>query len=131
MNETAQNPTLSAKQTRAIAALLEAPSTAAAMKQAGVARTTLYLWLKNESFRTELARARRAAYDEALHGLKSLSTAAVAELQRLLRSRDERVRLSAVKLALDGGFTAHERIDVEQRLAQLEEYAASRKGGSY
>ena len=128
MNKTDQNPTLSSKQFGAIAALLESPSVDAAMRRAKVARTSYYAWIKEDAFRTELERRRREIYEDALRGLKSLSTAAVTELQRLLRSRNERVRLAAVKLAIDGGFSAHERLDIETRLGVLERHAMTNKG---
>ncbi len=94
------------------------------MKKAGVSRTTFYAWLRtDDAFREELETRRRETYEASLQGLQSLASAAVTELHRLLRSRTERVRFAACRLIIDAAFTAHQHLDIEQRLGELERCA--------
>lgn len=81
------------QQSQAIAHLMEAPSVAEAARRAGVARATIYNWLKKPHFRGELDNARRAEDQARLNRLRSMVEPALEALEGLLASEDERIRL--------------------------------------
>ena len=128
MNENTQKWTPSARQEGAIVALLKTPSLEQAAKTAKVSRSAIYQWLREDhNFTTELRTRRREAFESDMLALKAMLSAAVGELARLIASKNERTRLTAVKTALDCAFQAHETLDVEDRLSVLERQAASRR----
>jgi len=120
MNTSAQNGTLSRKQHRAIAAILDTPSMDAAAKRARVGRTTLYTWLRDAAFRDELARRQGEVFDAALGRLKTLVGDAAQGLGDLVGSFDERVKRSACRDILDVALKVHEIHEIERRLAAIE-----------
>ncbi len=133
MNKTEQNRTeceaLTARQCRAIAALLVSATVEGAARTAGVSRTQLYAWLATPTFRAELARRRAEVFAETLSRLKNLSGKAVDALNDLLHAKnDARTRLGAVRVALDCALEIHERQDIETRLKALEE--RTQQGGT-
>ena len=91
---------LTTQQSEAIVHLLDAPSVAEAARQAGVARATLYNWLKKPHFRAELDQARRAEHQVRLNRLRVMTTAALDALEGLLASDDERIQLRAASEVL-------------------------------
>jgi len=120
MNTTAQNGTLSRKQLRAIAAILDSPSMDAAAKHARVGRTTLYTWLRDAAFRGELTRRQAEVFDTALSRLKCLVGDAVQGLGDLVGYADERVKRSACRDVLDVALKVKELHEIEERLAAIE-----------
>lgn len=121
MNKSAHNPTLSVKQLRAIACLIECPTVEAAMKKAGVARTTFYAWIKDDpSFRVELHRQRGEAFEETMNVVKAAAAQATRKLAALIDAKDERVQLAACRSVLMAAFQAHEVLEVEERMVALE-----------
>ena len=122
MDKNQQKSTLSARQERAIAAVMESTSIAAAMKKARINRATFYLWLRDDPlFASALKQRQTALYESAAADLKSMLTRAVRELGDLLKSRDERTRLSAVKEVLDRTSAAFEQQSLITRIEQLEQ----------
>ena len=112
---------LSLKQTRAISAVLEMPTVESAMKKAGVSRSIYYAWIRQDkTFRDELNTRRQELYETSLNDLKAVLGEAVAELQRLIAAKDPRVRMAAVKTAMDAAMKAHEQLEVNERLSALE-----------
>jgi len=113
--------TLSLRQERMIVAILQSRTIEEAVRAARISRTIFYQWLNDdERFRSELHARRQAVFELHLHDLKAVMGGAVAELNRLLGSKDERVRLGAVKTSLDAGMRAHEQLDFIDRLEALE-----------
>ncbi len=105
--ETAER--LTPKQHKAIEALLAQPDVTAAMAAAGVARSTLYRWLKQPAFR---------------RALQEVEAAAIAELQRsLIRLGDKAIK--ALEAALDGKAAVSVKVRASNyilgRLLQLHE----------
>jgi len=109
-----------ARRTSAVLALIASPTIEDAAQAAGVARSTLCLWMKDEAFTDELERARGAAFDGGLNALKGAAAEAAAALLALLKSRNETTRrLSAVAI-LEIGLKIHEGRDLEARIRRLE-----------
>ncbi len=89
------NGELTPRQQQAIACLLSSPTIEAASKNAGVARSTLYEWMRIPAFQEELERAKRRQFQAALGQLRSLVPEAIQGLKELARSSNEQVRLRA------------------------------------
>ena len=114
---------MTGKQQKALAALIRAPTRAAAAKEAGVGVSTLRRWMReDEDF--------RGAYREALTEL--LEDASAQAMQNLTRALDvlaevmatgenSQVRITAARSALEYSLKLTEAVDVQQRLDALEE----------
>ena len=120
-----RTPPASLRQERMIVALLQYPSVDEACRRAKVSRTTYYEWMKDRSFRNALTERRRAAFGESLDTIKAGLRDAAVELRRLVKSKNERVRLAAVKVQIDAATRAHEMLDIEERLSALESASSS------
>jgi hypothetical protein len=124
MNTTAQNGAVSAsltrRQLRAIAAILDAPSMEAAARRARVGRTTLYTWLREPAFRDELMRRQGEIFDAALARLKCLVGDAVEGLGELVDADSESVKRAACCDILDAALKVKELHEVDERLTAIE-----------
>ena len=121
---------LTPRQYKAIEALLEAPTITAAAQAAGVARVTLYAWLKLEPFRNTLETARAAIYREGVDTLKGATGLAAGRLIELLDSRNENTRRLTAHEILTLAIRIDENQTLEKRLAALEQaLEAARPGG--
>ncbi|MEX2301328.1 MAG: transposase family protein [Bryobacterales bacterium] len=121
---------LNPNQHRALAALLGAPSIAAAARHTGINERTIRRWLHDDpDFRAELSRMRRQYLAHAATRLQSSASAAVQTLLDLLAAKDhiEPGRASLVRTALDFAFRAGSYTDLAERLDDLEVAAAHEK----
>jgi transposase-like protein len=100
-NDTQQNSTestLSAKQVQVIEALASGASVADAARRAGVDRSTIYLWMRDDdNFAGELSLARRQCADNMRARLRELGEDAVKTIRELMTGTDvsAAVRLKA------------------------------------
>ncbi|MBI1357597.1 MAG: hypothetical protein GC160_24925 [Acidobacteria bacterium] len=97
--------TLSALQQRAIAALLEEPSIAAAARRSRASRRSIHRWLQEDPvFSAELDRRRQLAYEQTGSHMVSLTGQAVAAIEYVLGQKypdtAHRIKLAAARLAL-------------------------------
>ena len=95
---------LSRKQREAIPHLVGARSYEAGCKKAGLAKGTLYKWLRDETFKTALERQREAIIAESLQRLKLAITKAVDGLTELVESEEKGIKLKACEKVLDFFF---------------------------
>lgn len=120
----ATSGTLSAKQTAAIAALLDPAhsSVTAAAKAAGVPLRTMHRWFGDEAFVTALRQAEGEALDAATMRLVSVVTPAVHVFVNIMadKSNPPGVRLRAAQMVIDSTVRLRELRNVEMRLAALE-----------
>jgi transposase-like protein len=114
---------LTARQEKAIAALLSEATIAKAAEKIGVNESTLRRWLDDAAFETAYRQARREAVGQAIARLQQLSSSAVLVLAQLMadRTAPASVRLHAAKAILEFAIKAVELEDIEVRLAALEE----------
>ena len=112
---------LTPKQRRGIAALLLTGDTAKAAKEAGVSRQTFYRWRKMPHFQQELREAEDAALGDLSRRLVSLSEKAATALEDALDAPELRFRLRAAEIILGRLLQLREQVDIEGRLAALEE----------
>jgi hypothetical protein len=94
-----------------------------AARAAGVSLRTLERMI-DPAFRLELEQARRAAFEDALGGLKGASSRAVEALSALLRSKKDSTRRLAASEILSAAFRSYETGELESRIATLEKKAA-------
>lgn len=121
---------LNTNQQRALVALLEAPSVAAAARSTGIGERTLHRWLHEDpEFQTALRRTREHHLTHAATRLQSTAQQAVQALVELLASKDriEPGRAALIRTALDFAFRAGSYTDLAERLEELEAAAAQEK----
>ena len=113
---------LRTKQTRAIKALLEYRTIAAAAEAASVSERTIYRWFDVPAFRSALNKAEGQAIDAATRNLLTLSKAAINVFYEIMQDDtiSPGVRLRAADRVMDHLVRLRELRDVEQRLAVLE-----------
>lgn len=119
---------ITARQQRAITALLGAPSVAQAAVDAGVGERTLHRWLKrDEAFRDALRQAQDQAMDAAVSRLVGAAPGAADVLAEIAddSAAPSSARVSAARAILESVQRFSDLRDVVARLAVLE----SRMGG--
>jgi hypothetical protein len=113
---------LSAKQLKAIEALLTEPSTTAAAAAAGVSPATLFRWLNDPVFDQAYKAARTRLLESTLTRLQSVSADAVQTLHTTLTDplAQAPARVSAARAILEFSLKAREQLELQDRLAALE-----------
>ena len=110
-------------QERAITALLQCGSVAAAARQAKVGQSTLRRWLReDEGFQAALRCLREQALAHASMRLQESASLAVDALYRLLASKEriEPGRASLIRTAIDFAFRSGAHSDLAERIAAIE-----------
>ena len=111
-----------------LAALAAGATIEAAARAGAVAVRTVYRRMDDPVYRTEIARQRQAAIDQALGRLSSASSAAVDTLVELAAGAEsETVRLKAADRAIAHVIALHDHVAVLDRLDELEETLATLK----
>ena|ERR1700692_2739912 len=115
----------SRKAQAAIAALLECPSLREAAENCGISERTLRRWLGNAEFEKEYRAARTRLLESALNLLTRKSLAAAETLVGMADGSisPSAPRLSAARAVVELAQKGAELQDLEERLAELEEYA--------
>ena len=111
---------LTDRQTRIIPYLLGTPSIEEGCKRARVSKVTVYSWLKDETFRTELKRQRDEVIERALDNLKANISKATETLVKLLDSEKETIQARAAEDIIEFTQKAIENDELEKRIAALE-----------
>ena len=114
---------MTGKQQKALAALIRAPTRAAAAKEAGVGISTLRRWMREDA---NFAAAYKEALAELLEDARSQATQnltrALDVLAEIMESgENSQVRITAARSALEYSLKLTEAVDVQQRLDALEE----------
>ncbi|MFW6131528.1 MAG: phBC6A51 family helix-turn-helix protein [Candidatus Aminicenantaceae bacterium] len=116
-------------QLKAITFILNYSSIDKAAKKAGISRSTIYKWLKDDIFRERLEEERKNIFEEGLNSIKAATLKATHTLIKLLYSEDENTRRLAAKEILNMGFKAVEILELEERIGKLEELLEQSKKG--
>ena len=114
-------PTLTSRQAKFLPILLASPTYAAACKKGKLDRTTLYQWLKDPAFKTEVERQRSEVTQEAFALLSHSLTEAVETLTVLLGDSDKRLRRFAAKDVIEFFLRHRELAELEKRIGAVEE----------
>ena len=122
MSENRTHSVLSSRQRKAVEALLSTGEAAAAAREAGIARDTLYRWLKEPAFLTAVRQAEAAALDELSRLLVRLGRTAAATLAKAMS--DPAVpwstRVRAADASLGRLLQLRELATLEARVTELE-----------
>lgn len=119
---------LTARQQRAVRALLTCKSVGDAAASSGVGERTLYRWLTDPAFRVALAAAEGDLLDAATRRLLGLQEQAISTLERMLAdgsAASDTVKLRAAEQVLSHLLKLRELRDIEQRLTALEQSMAA------
>jgi phage terminase small subunit len=111
---------LTPRQEKLLSALVADPEITAAAKSAGVGRSSAHRWLRQPSFKAELAQQRDAAMTEALDTFKSHAARATTALADLMSTDNERLRRQICNDILGHALKVRELEDIERRLTLLE-----------
>jgi HEAT repeat protein len=95
-----------------------------AARLAGIGERTATRRMADPDFRRRLMEARSGMIQRALGKLADGSTKAVDTLRKLLKAKGENVRLGAARAILEFGSKMRETVELEARLAILEERMA-------
>lgn len=110
-----------------ILALAQGRSTDEAGKAGGVTGRTVRRWLEDPSFAARVSEVRVQILDRTVGALVDASTEAVATLRSLMSgSSSDNVRMRAALGLLDAVVTMRESLELERRIAALED--AMREG---
>lgn len=117
-----QEQELTAKQEKAIAALLSEVTFAAAATKLGISERTLYTWLNEPAFKEAYRVACRASVQQVIVQLQNASNNALSVLLEIMNDKKEKAstRLTAAKTLLERGIKAFELEDLAQRVEVLE-----------
>lgn len=116
---------LTAKQQKAITALMSSSTIGAAAAAVGVNERTIYTWLADTAFSAAYRAARREATQQAIARLQQVSSPAAERLEYLLTCGKPAIELGAARSILEFAIKAVELEDLQQRLTALEAaYAA-------
>lgn len=118
---------LNNRQLKAIPILIACDTVEDAARKSGVARGTLYGWLKDEEFQKNLSEARRRLFDKAMSKLMTVSMKAVIALEKLLHARSESVRRAAANDILGHILKYREISEIEARLESVERIVLERR----
>ena len=113
---------VTAKEVKAIEALLTEPTIQKAAKVAGISYTQLRRWLEKREFAEAYRRARSAMFEATLAGLQSVVSDAITCLHTVMQDKQNpaSVRTNAAGKLLEFGFRSRDAMDIETRLAELE-----------
>jgi hypothetical protein len=109
------------RQQQALRALLERPTIAAAAESCNLSERTLFRYLEDEDFRAEYRRLRARLVEEVVADLQKGGVEAVGVLRRNFEAESESAQLRAARTVLEFMLRGTELVDLEARLAALEE----------
>lgn len=92
--------------------------------QCKIGARTIHRWLEDRRFQQKVSAFRSDMFDRAVGRLSRISGKAATVLNRLLDSKDERIRLSAAKTVLESGMKAREFFELSERIDALEKLTA-------
>jgi len=117
---------LTARQLKAIPHIVGNSTYTQGCKKAKINKTTLYKWLKEPKFKTELDRQRNEIAAEAFGVLSQSLTQAVEALVGLLKNKDNRLKRLAAKDVIDFIIRHKENEDLNERLKEVEKLLAEK-----
>lgn len=118
----ARNGTLSTKQNKTIGIILSAPNITRACEMAGIGRSTICRWLKEDAFKSALVEAENELLQDASRALLSGQTGAIKTIRDIMTNgATDAVKLKAANDWLGNLFKYRELATLENRVTALEE----------
>jgi hypothetical protein len=120
---------LTAKQERALVALLDCGETKRAAAMAGVAEVTLWRWLQTETFQTRYRAARRQLVETAIAQLQSDCGVAARVLREVAEDTSALAssRVAAAKAIIEQAVKGVELVELQERVERLENLLAEQE----
>jgi hypothetical protein len=103
-----------------LASLAAGQTIALAAAAAGVSERTVHRRLADAAFCSRLDRLRGAMIDRALGQLADAMADAAGVLRKLLKAKNDNVKLGACRSLLELGSKLRDAVELERRLAELE-----------
>ncbi len=125
-----QKENLTLPQQKAITSLLTHRDVASAAKDCGVAERTLYRWVhENKEFQAALRKAENQMLSGITRRLTFLGNAALDVLALIMADKEKPAssRVAAARAILDNLLKIKELVDMEKRIAALEEASSVNK----
>lgn len=119
---TADASNFSARQEKALVALLRLGEVKAAAEEARVSDVTLHRWLKDETFKAAYRAGRRELIEVAVAGLQADAQKARTVLLAVAEDKNApaSARVSAARVILEQSVKGAETLDLMERIAALE-----------
>lgn len=111
---------ISARHEKLIALLLTERTIEKACEKAGVAVTTYWRWMQDETFLREYRKTRRGILENTVARLQSLSFSAIDTLEKNLNCENPATENRAAQIIIEQSLRGLETLDVENRLEMLE-----------
>ncbi|MHB9098540.1 MAG: phBC6A51 family helix-turn-helix protein [Syntrophales bacterium] len=121
---------LNSKQLKVIPVLVGCDTIEGAARKTGIAKNTLYKWMKQEEFSREITSARKKLLEKAMNKLMNVTMKAVTTLEKLLNAESESVRRAAANDVLGHVLKYRELQEIEERLETLEKIVTERRDRS-
>jgi hypothetical protein len=118
---------LNNRQLKAIPILIGCDSVEDAARKTGVAKGTLYSWMKEEEFNLAVTSARKKLLEKAMNKLTNVTMKAVITLEKLLDAESESVRRAAANDVLGHVLKYRELTEFEDRLETVEKIVLERR----
>lgn len=122
--------TLTAKQQKAIAALLSQSTIQKAANEAGVSDRSIFNWLNQPAFSDAYRQARSRMVSQAIAGLQQSMVGALSALQDVMNDpgNPPSARVSAARTVLELAFRGAEIEDLTERIKALEKHVKQTNG---
>lgn len=122
---------MTARQQKALAALLSTSSKAAAARAAGISDRTLRDYLADPTFRAEYEKAFKDMVEDATKQAKQSLSPALSTLREIVEDKgeDTQARISAARAILSNGIKLIETADILTRIKELENAIAGGRDG--
>ena len=111
---------MTAKQQKAIEALLSESSIRQAAAVAGLGEKTIRRWLRVQEFSRAYQEARQQVFADALADLRAATHEAVDALRKAVREESGALRVKAATTVLELSIRSAETLELEVRLERLE-----------
>lgn len=121
---------MTARQQRALTALLSTPSKAAAARAAGISDRTLRDYLADPTFRAAYEKAFGDMVEDATQQAKQSLSPAISTLREIVEDKEEdaQARISAARAILSNAIKLIETTDILTRLSELEKQMGGEHG---
>ena len=112
---------LSTKQMFALEGLALNPDIETVAENIGVGKSTLYNWLRDESFKMKLVEKRTEILDNSIDQIKTYCKTALQKIAGLMESNNEKTVLQAAIYLLDKALEVKQVQEFEERIISIEE----------
>ena len=105
---------------KVLSALLQSNSVAEAAKISGIAERTIYRYLNEKDFQTEVRAARRSVVETSIGQIQGAASEAVETLKKNLHCGNPSAEIRAAQIILENSVKGIEMLDILERLEILE-----------